>query len=464
MSATVSITMLDRVILNASVYVPGGLTQTDIGILNGKIVALGQLGSEPSREKIDATGLTVLPGVIDSQVHFREPGLEHKEDLETGTRSAVLGGVTGVLEMPNTKPQTLTAEALANKCTLAQGRVWSNYAFFMGAAAENASHLGKLENVPGCCGVKIFMGSSTGGLLIDDEAVLQQILREGRRRVAVHCEDEARLRERVGVSKTAAENYNPAVLAHPVWRDEQTALLATQRLLRCAFEARRRVHVLHVTTAQEMELLARHKDFATVEVTPQHLWLSSPECYERLGTLAQMNPPIREQHHQDALWKAIETGVVDVIGSDHAPHTLEEKERGYPATPSGMTGVQTILPLMLDGVHQKRLSLGRLVDLLCEGPARLYSMVGKGRIALGYDADLTLVDLSARRTIERNWIASRSGWSPFEGHTVTGWPVMTMVGGHVVMREDEVLGSPQGQVIRFQETEYAGTPKTAVTV
>jgi dihydroorotase len=261
---------------------------------------------------LDATGLHVLPGAIDSQVHFREPGLTHKEDLESGTRGAVLGGVTGVFEMPNTNPLTLWETDLQAKLDAAQGRAWCDYAFYIGGSAVNAEQLQTLENLPGCAGVKVFMGSSFGDLLADDDTVLRRILRHGRRRMAVHAEDEVRLRERKALVEAGGD-----VRQHPNWRDVESAFKATRRIVGMAAETDRRLHVLHVTTAEEMAFLAQHKRRVTVEVTPHHLTMHAPECYERLGSLAQMNPPVREQHHQDALWRAIREGVVDVIGSDH---------------------------------------------------------------------------------------------------------------------------------------------------
>jgi dihydroorotase len=305
-------------------------------------------------------------------------------------------------------------------------------------------HLAQWENEPGCAGVKVFMGSSTGSLLVADDETLAKVLANGKRRVAVHCEDEDRLIARKQIAVDAAHPR-----AHHLWRDEQTAWLATQRLIRLAEAAKRPVHVLHVTTAEEMAYLADHKEWATVETTPQHLTLAAPECYERLGSLAQMNPPIREERHREALWKAVSEGIVDVLGSDHAPHTLEEKAKPYPESPSGMTGVQTIVPIMLNHVHDGRLSLLRLVDLMAHGPARIYNLRNKGRLAVGYDADFTIVDTKAERIINNHWIASRSGWTPYDGMKVTGWPSATIIRGHVVMREDELLNSPLGEPVRF---------------
>jgi dihydroorotase len=437
----------DLIIRNGSCFTPSGLVEADIGVRDGTVIAIGVAADASAGEEFDAGGLTVLPGIIDSQVHFREPGLEHKEDLESGTRSAVMGGVTAVFEMPNTDPSTTTEAALNEKLKRADGRAWSNYAFFLGAASDNAEQLGELERLPGCCGIKIFMGSSTGNLLVEDDATLLNVLSHGKRRCSIHAEDEYRLRERF---ELARDSGDPA--KHPEWRDAESALLATQRIVALARKAGRRVHVLHISTAIELDFLAKHKDIATVEATPQHLTLAAPDCYERLGTKAQMNPPIRTAEHREGLWRAIQNGIVDVIGSDHAPHTLEEKQRTYPKSPSGMPGVQTTVPLMLNHIHEGRLTLARFVDLMASGPQRIFNIQRKGRIAVGYDADFTIVDLKKQRTITDDWSESKCGWTPFAGMTVTGWPMATVIGGQFVMREDELLGKPIGKPVRFQET------------
>lgn len=437
----------DLILTGGRIHSPNGLEETDIGIRAGRIEGFGDLSQAAARQRLLLQGLDVLPGVIDSQVHFREPGLEHKEDLASGTAAAALGGVVAVFEMPNTSPSTLSADDLADKLQRAKGRTWVDHAFFMGAAAENADELGELERCPGCCGVKIFMGSSTGSLLVDDREVLDRVLGNGRRRVAVHAEDEARLRERLDLVRDAGD-----VSLHPHWRDVETAVLATRRLLATARSHGRRIHVLHVTTADEVPLLAANKDIATMEVTPQHLTLTAPDCYEEWGTLAQMNPPIRGAEHREALWKALRDGVVDVIGSDHAPHTREEKARPHPTSPSGLPGVQTLVPLMLDHVAAGRLSLTRFIDLTSAGPARIFGIAGKGRIARGYDADFTVVDLKKEWQITADWLAYKCGWSPFEGRRITGQPKATIVRGQVVMRDGELQGQPGGEPVRFQET------------
>jgi dihydroorotase len=436
----------DLILRGGQVFSPGGLLETDVGVRDGRIVRIGQIAPEQGGELFDARGLTVLPGVIDTQVHFREPGNEHKEDLATGSAAAVAGGVTAVFEMPNTSPSTTTAEAMEDKLKRAAGRMLCDHAFFIGAA-DNADHLADLERMPGCCGVKIFMGSSTGSLLVEDDAALAKILAAGRRRVAIHAEDEPRLKERKKIAEESGD-----VADHPNWRDVESALKATHRIVALAREANRPIHVLHITTAEELEFLAGVKDVATVEATPQHLTMAAPDCYTRMGTLAQMNPPIREARHRDALWQAVREGVVDVLGSDHAPHTREEKEKPYPASPSGMPGVETMLPLMLSHVSSGRLSLTRVVDLLCAGPQRIYNIRGKGRIALGYDADFTVVDLKARRTLSHDMMHSKVGWTPFDGLKVQGWPMATIIRGGFAMRDGELAHEPQGKPVRFWDT------------
>lgn len=437
----------DLIIRGGTVMTPAGPAETDIGVRAGRIAALGGLHGAEAAETIDAIGAHVLPGVIDTQVHFREPGLEHKEDLESGTRAAAKGGVTAIFEMPNTNPSTTDRAAIEDKLARAQGRTWCDHAFFVGATAENAPELATLERLPGVAGIKIFMGSSTGSLLVADDEALASVLSSGTRRIAIHAEDEARLIERRPLADGDGGVHN-----HPVWRDAESAVLATRRIIALARKTGRRIHVLHVTTADEMPILAAAKDLVTVEVTPQHLTLAAPDCYERLGTFAQMNPPIRDAAHRDGLWRGIEDGIVDVIGSDHAPHTREEKARDYPATPSGMPGVQTLVPVMLTHVVEGRLSLQRFIDLTSAGAQRIYNIAGKGRIAVGYDADFTLADLKARRVIEEDWIESKCGWTPFAGFEARGWPVATIVRGNIVMRDDALVQEGVGQPVRFNET------------
>lgn len=428
----------------------GGLkfVKTSIGIRNGKIIEISEgLEKKSTSTKImSAEHLHILPGVIDTQVHFREPGLTHKEDLASGTLAAIAGGVTSVLEMPNTKPAITTQELFLQKCELTRGRIFCNVGFFIGASEKNKNDLKNLELLPGCCGIKIFMGSSTGDLLLSNDSIILEILKSTKGPVAVHAEDEELLKE-------MKEKYASCtdVREHSNIRNEIVALKATKRIVALAEQAQHRVHILHVSSQEEMEFLKDHKKFITIETTPQFLLMSAPDCYERLGSLAQMNPPVRGQRHQDAVWRALLSGIVDVIGTDHAPHLLEEKSQPYPHTPSGMPGVQTLVPLMLDLVNQKRLSLEKIVELLSRTPAKLYGMRGKGHIQVGFDADLTIVDMKKSRRIENSWIKSKCAWTPYDGVEVSAWPTATIVGGHIVMQNDEILGSPQGQMLSFEK-------------
>ncbi len=439
----------DLIIRRGTVVNHDGVGPRDIGITAGKIAALADLSGADAGTVIDAAGLTVLPGVIDTQVHFREPGVEHKEDLETGTRGAVLGGVTAVFEMPNTDPLTVSAEALADKLARARGRMHCDHAFWVGGTHDNAGLIPELERLPGAAGIKVFMGSSTGDLLVEDDEGVHRILSRTRRRAAFHSEDEFRLRERQ--DKRVAGDPS----SHAVWRDAEVALRSTRRLVEIARQAASPIHVLHVSTAEEMAFLIGHKDIASVEVTPHHLTLTADD-YARLGTYVQMNPPIRDADHRRALWDGVASGVADILGSDHAPHTRAEKDTPYPGSPSGMTGVQTLVPVMLHHVAAGRLSLPRFVDMTSAGPARLFGIAGKGRIAAGYDADLTLVDLKRRQTITNDWIGARCGWTPYDGVSVTGWPVATIIRGVPVMRDGEIVAAGTGEPVRFHAALGSG--------
>lgn len=412
----------------------------DILIKDGRIADIGQI--REGETVLDARGLTALPALIDTQVHFREPGLTHKEDLESGTRAALHGGVGTILEMPNTVPPTTTQSALDDKLQRAQGRAWCDYGFFVGASAENAEQLSALENAPGSPGIKVFMGSSTGSLLVEEDSVLEGVMWSGKRRFAVHAEDEARLRERKHLAEEAGD---PA--AHPIWRDAAAARIATERILRLIEKTGRPGHILHVSTLDELPLLAeakRHGLPVTCEVTPQHLALDAT-AYESLGTKAQMNPPLRSGEHREALWKAVSAGLFDVFGSDHAPHTLEEKQKPYPASPSGMPGVQTMLPLLLTWAREGRIALQDIARMGAENAAALYGIRGKGRLAEGFDADVVLVDLDKEWTIDRHWLQSKCGWSPFEGWCVRGTIEHVFLRGQWVIRDGQRLGEPKGR-------------------
>ena len=438
----------DLLLKNGEVVLPDGISEVDIGVSNGKIKSISQPSNASAEKTFDCKGLHILPGVIDTQVHFREPGNEHKETLESGMKSAAMGGVTAVFEMPNTKPLTTTAETMTDKLNRASKAAWTDYAFYLGGTQHYAENLGEWEKIKGVCGIKIFMGDSTGDLLTASDTELEAVLSNGKRVVAIHAEDEYIMQEN---KKTILGNSNDVKL-HGKWRSEESCLSATSRILNIARKYNRHVHVLHITTAQEMELLAKNKDIASVEVLPNHLTLNAPDCYDKLGTLVQQNPPIREKHHQEALWDAVRNGTVDIIGSDHAPHTLDEKNATYPNTPSGTPGVQTMVPIMLNHVNEGRLTLEKLVELWSYGPERIHKISTKGKIAVGYDADFTIVDMKKKKTITNEQQCSISQWTPFDGMDVIGWPISTIIRGCIVMQNDELSSMPIGKPVEFIET------------
>lgn len=439
-------TTFDLILKGGLVATPGGIAETDVGVTDGKIAAIGSFDASQAGQVFEAHGLHVLPGVIDSQVHFREPGLEWKEDLETGSRCAALGGVTAVFEMPNTDPSTTTPEMMEDKLKRAAGRMHTDHAFYAGATHDNTDLLPIMERMAGVCGVKVFMGASTGQLLVEDDEGVERVLNAISRRAAFHSEDEYRLADRRKLARQGDWT------SHYEVRDAEAAISSTRRLLRLARKTGKRIHVLHVTTAEEMEMLAAAKDIATCEVTPQHLTLVGPDDYIRLKAYAQMNPPIREEKHRAALWVAVNQGIPDVLGSDHAPHTIEEKSRPYPASPSGMPGVQTLVPVMLTHVVNGKMTLERFIELTSAGPQRVFGIAGKGRIAQGYDADFTVVDMKAKKTITNEWSASRCGWTPFEGMEAKAWPVATFVRGTMVMCDAQIVAPGHGEPVRFTET------------
>ena len=441
----------DYIFQNGSAVLPTGIEKVDIGIKDGLIDEIGNL-SDCSTDccadsVIDCKGLHILPGVIDSQVHFREPGLENKENLESGMKAAAAGGVTCVFEMPNTNPLTITPEAIVDKLKRASRVAWTDYAFYLGGTGRTSSNLGEWENLEGTCGIKIFVGASTGDLITPSDEEIEAVISNGRRVIAVHAEDQYMMDK----NKKEILGDSTDVSMHCIWRSPESCLSATTRVVELAKKHKRRVHILHITTSEEMDYLKKNKEYASVEVLANHLSLHAPECYERLGTLAQQNPPIREKHHQDALWRAINDGTVDILASDHAPHTLDEKAQIYPSSPSGTPGVQTLVPVMLNHVNQKKLSLERLVDLWSHGPHRIHKIHNKGQLKIGYDGDVTLVDLKKEMTISNAQQKSKTGWTPFDGLKVKGWPVMTMIRGNIVMREDELF-EPIGQLVQFKET------------
>ena len=430
------------IIKNGTCYIDGKFIKADIALSGNKIKKIGKIELNSSKV-FDATNKVVLPGIIDTQTHFREPGSTDVEDLESGSRAAVLGGVTSLFEMPNTNPPTSNLIEFDRKLQLAKNRMHSNYAFYFGATPENTDQLSKLKDLEGCCGVKLFAGSSTGKLLVDKEADIEKVISNSDRIISIHSEDEEILKLR----KKFIKKGN--VHSHPEWRNTECAISSTRRVVKIAERYNKKIHVLHVTTKEEVDFLAMHKKNVTFEITPQHLTLYAPDCYDKLGTYAQMNPPLRTKEHYDRLWVAIKNNVVDVLGSDHAPHSKENKDKEYPNTPSGMPGVQTIFPIMLHHVNSGKLSLEQLIKLMCENPCRIFGIKDKGYIKENFDADLTIVDMNKEQIIKNEMMASKCGWTPFNNYKVKGFPIGTIVNGNLVMSEGKIILTAQGQPMVF---------------
>jgi dihydroorotase len=429
---------------HAQVVLPHDVMETDVLVLDGKIACIGK-GLSGYGEEIDADGLTLFPGVIDPQVHFREPGMTDKEDLHSGSCAAAAGGVTSFLDMPNNDPAIVSGDLMAEKKRIAAEKCVVNFNFFIGATAANLEELNRVENV---CGIKVFMGSSTGDLLVSDEKDLEAIFARGSRLIAVHAESEAILQENQQLLSGIRD-----VIIHPKIRDEAVALRATETAVKLSLKYKRRLHILHMTTEEETLLLRRlpQDNRISAEVCPQHFTLEAPACYEKLGNRAKMNPPLRTSRHARALWQALKEGVIDCIATDHAPHTLEEKSLPYQQAPAGMPGVETALPLMLDRVHQGKCTLLEVARWMSEIPARLYRMKNKGQIALGMDADLVLVDLRMKKTVKDGQLFTKVNWSPYHGMELRGWPVRTMVHGQTVYLDGAIQ-----EGVRGREIEIAG--------
>ena len=436
--------MLDLIIKNGTCYLDGKLQKIDIGVTKDKITQLGNLNSEKSKDLFDAENLLVLPGCIDTQVHFREPGSTDAEDLHTGSRAAVVGGITGVFEMPNTNPPTSNKKEFQNKLNLAKNRMYCNYAFYFGATPNNHEELADLKNLEGCCGVKLFAGSSTGTLLVDKEKDIEKVFENTSKIVSVHSEDE----EILNLRKKLREKGN--VLSHQLWRNEESAISSTRKIVKIAKRLNKKAHILHVTTKEEVDFLSQNKGNITFEITPQHLTLISPECYQKLGTFAQMNPPLRDKSHYDRLWYAVRNNYNETIGSDHAPHLKENKQKEYPDSPSGMPGVQTLLPVMLNHVNEGKLKLEQLVSLLCENPSKIFDIQNKGYIKKDFGADFTIIDLNKVIEIKNEKIESKCGWSPFDGYKFKGTPVATIINGEIKMKNGKLLGDPSGKPMLFK--------------
>ena len=434
--------MLDLIIKNGQCYINGKLEDKDIAVKDGKILKIGEI-SEEAKEVYDAKNQITLPGCIDTQTHFREPGSTDTEDLNSGSRAAVAGGITAVFEMPNTNPPTSNLKEFQRKLDLAKNRMYCNYAFYFGATAGNVTQLAELKNLEGCCGIKLFVGSSTGNLLVAFEDDIDKVFQNSSKVVAVHSEDEEILNKNKRLIKKGD------VHSHPVWRSEECAISSTRRIVRLAKKYNKKAHVLHITTKQEVDFLSQHKGNITFEITPQHLTIYAPDCYDKLGTYAQMNPPIRDKSHYDRLWYAVRNNLNDTIGSDHAPHLKVNKDKEYPNSPSGMPGVQTLMPVMLDHVNHGKLSLTQLINLVCENPIKIFGIQNKGFIKEGYDADFTIVDMEKKITIKNENIESKCGWSPFNGVEFKGTPVATIISGKIKMKDGKILGEPEGTPLKF---------------
>ena len=434
--------MLDLIIKNGLCYIDKDLKDQDIAIKDGKIIEIGKIDTE-AKEIFDAKRLTVLPGCIDTQTHFREPGSTDTEDLHSGSRAAIVGGITSVFEMPNTNPPTSNKKEFQKKLDLATNRMYCNYAFYFGATPDNSNELADLKDLEGCCGIKLFAGSSTGNLLVQFEQDIRKVFKNSSKIVSVHSEDEQILKMRKKLIKEGD------VKTHPLWRDVECAISSTRRIVKIAERYKKKAHILHVSTKEEIDFLSRHKGDITFEITPQHLTIYAPECYDKLGTYAQMNPPIRDKSHYDRLWYAVKNNLNDTIGSDHAPHLKKDKEKSYPNSPSGMPGVQTLMPVMLNHVNDGRLSLEQLINSVCENPVKIFGIKNKGFIKVGFDADFTIIDMNKKIIIKNENIESKCGWSPFDGFEFKGTPVSTIIAGQIKMRDGKILGKPDGKPLVF---------------
>ena len=435
--------MLDLIVRNGTCFIDGNLSKYDIGVQNGKITHIGDLTKEQSSNTINADGKIVFPGLMDTQVHFREPGSVDAEDLHSGSRAAIVGGITSVFEMPNTNPPTTNFEEFKKKINLGK-RMYCNHAFYFGATAENYEILEKLKNLEGCCGIKLFAGSSTGNLLVDKEEDIEKVFKYASKVVAVHSEDEEILKLRKKLIQKGD------VKTHPVWRNEEVAISSTRKIVKIAKRLNKKAHILHVTTKDEVDFLSQNKGNITFEITPQHLTMYAPDCYDKLGSYAQMNPPIRDKSHYDRLWYAIRNDYNDTIGSDHAPHLKINKEKQYPDSPSGMPGVQTILPVMLNHMNDGKIKLNQIVKFLCENPVKIFGIKNKGYIKKDFDADFTIVDLNKVIEIKNENIESKCGWSPFNGYKFKGTPIYTIIRGDIKMRDGKIIGEPSGKPLSFK--------------
>ena len=441
---------------NAMMVIPNRIVEGDLRVSNGLIKTVAPFGGlqpEIGELVIDGTGLHLLPGAIDPHVHFRDPGNPEKEDLESGSRAAAAGGITSFLDMPNTSPNATNRLALEEKIASAAKKTVTHHGFFIGATTNNVSDLQSVQGMDGICGIKIFMGSSTGDLLVHEQKHLENIFANTGGIIATHAEDEIRLQSRIAEFK-----HRTDIAAHAECRDIECALIATKRATALAKDHSNRLHIVHLTSGKEADWLSSKKgDLITTEVCTQHLTFDQDDV-EKLGVRALMNPPIRYTEDKEKLWSRLKDGTIDCIVTDHAPHTLEAKSVGFPKAPAGMPGVETSLPRMLTHDKEGKCSISDIVKWMCAGPAKVYRIKNKGSLIEGFDGDLTLVDLENHRIIQDSDTWTRVGWTPYDGMELTGWPMYTIVDGNVVHKRDPegslrgssvALAGSTGRVLKF---------------
>lgn len=441
---------MSRILIkNATIINEGAQYQSDLLVNKGVIEKIDREIDSPSDREINAEGLHLLPGLIDDQVHFREPGLTHKADIWHESRSAVAGGCTSFMEMPNTVPNTLTQELLEEKYQTAATASLANYSFFMGAANDNIEEVLR-TNAKNVCGVKVFMGSSTGNMLVDNQETLENIFSKVPLLIATHCEDEATIRHNL---QKYQEQYETLTIdMHPKIRSAEACYISSSEAVRLAQKFGTRLHILHISTAEETNLfrndLPLNEKKITAEACIHHLWFSDQDYAEK-GNLIKWNPAVKTANDREAIFKAVLDGRIDVIATDHAPHTLEEKSRPYAEAPSGGPLVQFALQALLDFYHQGKLSLEDLVQKTAHNTATCFQIENRGYIREGYWADLALVDLNKDYTVTKDKILSKCGWSPFEGHTFKSSIQYTLVSGNIVYEDNRIIEGLSGRRLLF---------------
>ncbi len=429
--------MKQVLIKNARIVNEGNIKEADVYVENGIIAEIAETISakSPNVQIFDAEGTHLLPGIIDDQVHFREPGLMHKETIEAGSKAAVAGGITSFIEMPNTLPQTTTIEKLEEKFTLAAEKSYANYSFMFGGTNDNLEEILKV-NPKTTAALKLFLGSSTGNMLVDDEKVLEEIFSKSPLLICTHCEDEETIRENL---QQYMERYGDdiPVELHPKIRSEEACYKSSSRAVALAKKTGARLHVFHLSTGKELELFSNKKPLKdkkiTSEVCIHHLWFNDTD-YAKKGTMIKWNPAVKTEQDQQALLQGLLDDYIDVVATDHAPHTKEEKKNVYTKAPSGGPLVQHALPAMLQMHHRGQISLEKIVEKMCHNPAILFQIKDRGYIREGYKADLVLVDLNAPWAVQPDNILYKCGWSPFEGVTFKSRVTHTFVNGNLVYR------------------------------